>query len=197
MITIVWAYIERRIAIIQSLNVTDITSAMRDKIYEKIGKNNLLAYEDNQQYNALLKALNYTDVGADEVTNIFFRFLTCILTIIGVSYVIGEVSFIMIIIIIASLLLAHLCMKKVNKLLFEYQNNERLPKVRLVNYFAGLFHNKDYIAEMKLNNAFGFAIESLKSKLREKARKKTYIDLSGIFLRSSLIMFSCFFHMYI
>jgi len=177
LITILWAYVEKRIAVIQSLNVTNIAIEMRNKIYEKINKNNLLAYEDNQQYDALLKALNYTNVGADEIVSILSRFLTCVLTIIGVSYVIGEISPIMVIIIIASLILAHLCMKKVNSLLFEYQNNERLPKIRLVNYLAGLFNNKDYVTEIKLNNAFSFAIDILNSKRVHIAKESAEKDL--------------------
>jgi len=182
LITILWAYVEKRIAVIQSLNVTNIAIEMRNKIYEKINKNNLLAYEDNQQYDALLKALNYTNVGADEIVSILSRFLTCVLTIIGVSYVIGEISPIMVIIIIASLILAHLCMKKVNSLLFEYQNNERLPKIRLVNYLAGLFNNKDYVTEIKLDLGtvdIGFASNEnphIFAKMKEEVKSNSIFE---------------------
>ena len=164
LISVIWSYFERKIAVVQSLNTTDIALEMQDKIYDKINRNNLLAYEDNNQFDALSRALNYSNVGADEVINVLSRLLTCIFTILGVSYVIGKISFVMVIIIIASLLFAHFCMTKVNKLWFDYQQNERLPKVRFVNFLSGLFHNKDYVTEMKLHNAFPFSIDLLKTR---------------------------------
>ncbi|MCC8196101.1 MAG: ABC transporter ATP-binding protein/permease [Ruminococcus sp.] len=160
----VWAYVERRLTIKQSLNTEYISVELREHIYRKMNENSMLAFEDSSEYDALQKALNYTYVGADEVINILSQMITCILTLIGVSYIVGQVSVIIVIIIFVTLILSHLCMNKVNDLWFKYQNTERLPKVRLLQYLQRLFNEKDYVSTVKLNEAFDYSIETVNEK---------------------------------
>lgn len=47
-IIIIWSYVERKISLAQGLNTQAITFEMKSKIYEKIGSNNMLAFEDNE-----------------------------------------------------------------------------------------------------------------------------------------------------
>lgn len=171
LIVLIWAFVERKMSLKQSINVTCIKLELRDIVYRKINENSMLAYEDSDEFDALQRALNYTDVGADETINILSKIITCVLTLIGVSYVVGQVSVIMIVIVFASLILSHVCMRKVNDLWFQYQNNERLPKVRLVNYLSGLFGEKDYVSEIKLNCAFDYAINTVKAKTMNLAEE--------------------------
>ncbi|MCD7889432.1 MAG: ABC transporter ATP-binding protein/permease [Oscillospiraceae bacterium] len=160
----VWAYVERRLTLKQNLNTEYISVELREHIYRKMNENSMLAFEDSSEYDALQKALNYTYVGADEVINILSQMITCILTLIGVSYIVGQVSVIIVIIIFATLILSHLCMNKVNDLWFKYQNTERLPKVRLLQYLQRLFNEKDYVSTVKLNEAFDYSIETVNEK---------------------------------
>ncbi|MCD8006523.1 MAG: ABC transporter ATP-binding protein/permease [Oscillospiraceae bacterium] len=160
----VWAYVERRLTLKQSMNTQYISVELREHIYRKMNENSMLAFEDSSEYDALQKALNYTYVGADEVINILSQMITCILTLIGVSYIVGQVSVIIVIIIFATLILSHLCMNKVNDLWFKYQNTERLPKVRLLQYLQRLFNEKDYVSTVKLNEAFDYSIETVNEK---------------------------------
>lgn len=164
MIVLIWAFVERQMTLKQDINVTCIRLKMRDIIYKKVNQNSMLAYEDSDEFDALQRALNYTDTGADELINVVSRIVTCILTLIGVSFVVGQVSILMVIIVFLALIVSHLCMRKVNDLWFKYQNNERLPKVRLINYLSGLWNDKDYVSTIKLNDAFNYSTNVLKSK---------------------------------
>lgn len=164
MIVLIWAFVERQMTLKQDINVTCIRLKMRDIIYKKINQNSMLAYEDSYEFDALQRALNYTDTGADELIKVVSRIVTCILTLIGVSFVVGQVSILMVIIVFSALIVSHLCMRKVNDLWFKYQNNERLPKVRLINYLSGLWNDKDYVSTIKLNDAFNYSTKVLKSK---------------------------------
>ncbi len=164
MIVLIWAFVERQMTLKQDINVTCIRLKMRDIIYKKVNQNSMLAYEDSDEFDALQRALNYTDTGADELINVVSRIVTCILTLIGVSFVVGQVSILMVIIVFLALIVSHLCMRKVNDLWFKYQNNERLPKVRLINYLSGLWNDKDYVSTIKLNDAFNYSTKVLKSK---------------------------------
>jgi ABC transporter, ATP-binding protein len=164
MIVLIWAFVERQMTLKQDINVTCIRLKMRDIIYKKVNQNSMLAYEDSDEFDALQRALNYTDTGADELINVVSRVVTCILTLIGVSFVVGQVSILMVIIVFLALIVSHLCMRKVNDLWFKYQNNERLPKVRLINYLSGLWNDKDYVSTIKLNDAFNYSTKVLKSK---------------------------------
>lgn len=164
LIILIWVFVERKMTLKQDMNTTYIRLEMRNIIYQKISQNSMLAYEDSDEFDALQKALNYTDVGADELINVVSRIVTCILTLIGVSFVVGQVSILMVVIVFGTLIASHLCMQKVNDLWFEYQNNERLPKVRLINYLSNLWNDKDYVSTIKLNGAFSYSTKVLKTK---------------------------------
>ena len=99
MIVLIWAFVERQMTLKQDINVTCIRLKMRDIIYKKVNQNSMLAYEDSDEFDALQRALNYTDTGADELINVVSRIVTCILTLIGVSFVVGQVSILMVIIV--------------------------------------------------------------------------------------------------
>lgn len=153
----IWAYLERKFSNLQTLNVTKIRSSLQKKIYIKLIDSNMLLFEDEKSFNDLTKALNYTDTGADAVVDLFSQFLTSLFTLIGVSYVIGEINVYVLIFLFFTVIFSHFFMKKCNKIWFEYQQNERLPKVRFINYISNLFSDKNFIFEIKLNNAFSFA----------------------------------------
>lgn len=176
-IIIIWSYVERKISLAQGLNTQAITFEMKSKIYEKIGSNNMLAFEGNEQFNAFSRAFDYTERGADEFVNSLFRLLSCVLTIIGVSYVIGSVNIWIVFIVFATLIIAQLCMKKTNKLWFDYQHNERLKKIRLIQHISQLFQNKDFISEIKLFNAIPFSVNILRSKSKDFAIENNEQDI--------------------
>ena len=199
-IILIWAFVERVMTLKQDMNITCIRLEMRDVIYKKINQNSMLAYEDSNEFDALQRALNYTDVGADELISIVSKIATCVLTLIGVSFVVGRVSVLMVLVIFATLIISHICMHKVNDLWFNYQNRERLPKARLINYLSGLWNDKDYVSAIKLNGAIKYSTDVLKIKTLEltgegisknKQRFKwNYISI----LASNIQLFSAHFY---
>ncbi len=164
-----WALLERWITNTQTLNIATIKCSLQEKIYNKIINSNMLLFENEKNFNELTKAINYTETGADAIVDLSAKFLTAILTLIGVSYVIGEVNPYILLVALFIIVLSHYCMKKCNKIWFEYQQNERLPKVRFIHYISELFSDKKFVFEIKANNAFDFA---------QKLLLKNFIELT-------------------
>jgi len=175
-VSLIWSYIEKKIYLSQRVILTNILVDMKSILYTKIIGNNMMEFEDNEQFNALTRALNYTESAGDGVVNILANAVQNILTFVGVSYVIGKINILVVLIIVLTIILGHLCMKKVNKMWFKFQQTERLSKVRFINYMIGLFSNKDFISEIKINNSEGFAKSLLLDKILELTRKESSED---------------------
>ena len=161
---------ERKASIKQNLNLVDILLDLKSKIYDKISKNNLLSFEDNEYYNSIAKALAYTDTAGDSTVKMLAELITIVFSLIGISYVIVTVNPLVAIALLFAILLAHFCMRKTNKMWFDYQQNERLPRVRLHNYLANMFTNKSFVSEIQVNNGLEFIKKVLLGNSLENAK---------------------------
>ena len=147
---------ERKSSIKQQLNLVDILLDLKSKIYDKISKNNMLSFEDNDYYNSFTKALEYTESAGDSIIKLLSDFFTVVISLIGISYIIAIVNPFVVIALFITLILAHFCMRKTNEMWFEYQQNERLPRVRLHNHLANMLTDKNFVSEIQINNGLGF-----------------------------------------
>lgn len=147
---------ERKSSIKQQLNLVDILLDLKSKIYDKISKNNMLSFEDNDYYNSFTKALEYTESAGDSIIKLLSDFFTVVISLIGISYIIAIVNPFVVIALFITLILAHFCMRKTNEMWFEYQQNERLPRVRLHNHLTNMFTDKNFVSEIQINNGLGF-----------------------------------------
>ena len=176
LVSLLWSYIERKITISQSVMLNDILLQMKSMVFDKILCNNMLSFENNEYYNEMLRALNYAESAGDALINIFSKTITCALTLAGVSYTIGSINLFVVFFIILLMLLSNECMKKSNQMWFDYQQMERLPRVRFINYISTLFSNKDFVSEIKINNANAFAKGIVSDKTIENANYEAKKD---------------------
>ncbi len=151
-----YSFWERKSAIKQNLNLVDILLDLKSKIYDKITKNNMLSFEDNDYYDSITKAMTYTESAGDSIIKLISDFIAVLISIVCISYIIARVNPFVVVALFTAIILAHLCMRKTNKMWFEYQQNERLPRVRLHNFLTNMFMDKNFVSEIKINGGLKF-----------------------------------------
>lgn len=151
LVQVVWVFLERHITICQNRTLFKVTQLMKAKIMSKACTDSLLAYEDHDYYENMNRAMTYTDNAGDSILRLAGNVASHVISLIGVAYIVGRINPLILLCYLALIFVSYFLHKRENKEWFDFQNTERLQKVRFFNTLSRLFFQKDFVAELKLS----------------------------------------------
>lgn len=163
---IVWIFLERLISRRQERTLYKVAQLMKRQVMEKACSDSLLAYEDHDYYERMNRAVAYTDRAGDSILRLAGNIVSQIISLAGVIYIVGRVDPLILLCYLILIVASYILHRQENKAWFQFQNTERLQKVRFFNVLSRLFFQKDFIAEMKLSQN---GTEFMKNYTRDQA----------------------------